>query len=388
MYIKRKLEKLVSMALEQFPVCLITGARQAGKSTMLKNLLKNYRYVSFDDPKARQMAIEDPKLFLLTNPPPVIIDEIQYAPEILSYIKMDVDANRRDYGRYVLTGSQIFQVMQGVTESLAGRVAIFNLYPLSFEEIDIDVFDDKLVFQSYLKGFYPEFYVNLKLDMSFWFSSYLATYIERDVRNITAVSDLSKFQTFINILATRAGQILNLSNISKECAISQPTCKSWLSILESTYIIYLLRPFHNNRKKRLIKSPKLYFVDTGLLCYLLGIDNTNRLLKASERGAIFENMIIMETIKRLSYQVGKTNCYFYRTGAGVEIDLIVEKTKTIPYEIKFTKTLSKNMARSINLFSKDHDIEKGYVLSLSGDDIFLYRNVLAMHWSKVLKGQE
>ncbi|NGX35123.1 MAG: hypothetical protein K1060chlam1_01493 [Candidatus Anoxychlamydiales bacterium] len=318
----------------------------------------------------------------------MIIDEIQYVPELLSYIKMDVDANRQDYGRYVLTGSQIFQVMQGVTESLAGRIAIFNLYPLSFEEIDIDIFDDNLVFQSYLKGFYPEFYVNLKLDMSFWFSSYLATYIERDIRNITIVSDLSKFQTFINILATRAGQILNLSNISKECAISQPTCKSWLSILESTYIIYLLKPFHNNRKKRLIKSPKLYFVDTGLLCYLLGIDNTNRLLKASERGAIFENMIIMETIKRLSYRLGRTNCYFYRTQAALEVDLIIEKTKSVPYEIKFAKTLSKDMASSINIFAKDHDIEKGYVLSLNKDDTHLYRNILATHWSKVLQGIE
>lgn len=250
MYIHRKIEKLLLEALAQFPVCLLTGARQAGKSTLLQNLLKDHKYVSFDDPMLRKMAKEDPKLFLSTYAPPVIIDEIQYVPEILSYIKMDVDAKRREYGRYVLTGSQTFQIMQVVTESLAGRVAIFNLYPFSFEEINIDVFDDNLVFQTCLKGFYPEFYSNPKIDPSLWHSSYFATYIERDIRNIRAVADLSKFQTFLSLLTTRAGQILNLSAISKECGISQPTCKSWLSILESTYIIYLLKPYHNNRKKK------------------------------------------------------------------------------------------------------------------------------------------
>jgi predicted AAA+ superfamily ATPase len=386
MYIQRKLEKLILLALTQFPACLITGARQAGKSTLLKNLLPNYEYVTFDDPIIRQMAKEDPELFLNTYKTPVIIDKIQYVPELFSYIKIQIDKKRHKYGRFVLTGSQIFQIMEGVSESLAGRIAIFNLYPFSFEEIDTNVFDDDLVFKTCLKGFYPEFYINLKLEPSFWFSSYFATYIERDIRNIKAISDLSKFQSFISILATRNGQILNLSSISKECGITQPTCKSWLSILESTYIVYLLKPFYRNRKKRIIKSAKLYFVDTGLLCYLLGIDTPQRLLKASERGAIFENMIIIETIKRLSYQTKKVNCYFYRTQNGTEVDLIIEKaTELIPYEIKFTKTISKNMASSINLFQKDHKTTKGFVLSLHKDKVLLYENIEAVHWNNILK---
>jgi len=383
-YIHRNIEQHILSALTQFPACLITGARQAGKSTLLRNLLPDYNYVTFDDLMLRKMAKEDPELFLSTYKSPLIIDEIQYVPELLSYIKIKIDNKRHEYGKYVLTGSQIFQIMEGVSESLAGRIAIFNLYPFSFEEIKINVFDDDLVFKTCLKGFYPEFYINLKLDPSFWFSSYFATYIERDIRNIKAIPDLSKFQSFISILATRAGQILNLSSISKECGISQPTCKNWLSILESTYIIYLLKPFHKNRKKRIIKSPKLYFIDTGLLCYLLGIDTPSRLLKASERGAIFENMIIIEAIKRLAYQTGKSNCYFYRTQSGIEVDLIIEKSnELIPYEIKFSKTLSKNMASSINLFQKDHQINKGFVLSLHKETIPFYENIEAIHWNNI-----
>ena len=384
MYFTRKIEKLFLESLKQFPVCLITGARQVGKSTMLQNVLKKYKYVSLDDPMIRKAAKEDPNLFLSTYSSPVIIDEIQYAPELLSYIKMKVDANRHEYGRYVLTGSQIFQVMQGVSESLAGRIAIFNLYPFDFEEIKTDVFNDNLIFQSCLKGFYPEFYVNEKLDPALWFSSYLNTYIERDIRNIKAISDLSKFQSFISILATRAGKILNLSSISKECGITQPTCKSWLSILESTYIIYLLKPFHNNRKKRVIKSPKLYFVDTGLLCFLFGIDTINRLLKSVENGAIFENMIVMEAVKRLAYQKEKTNCYYYRTQNDIEVDLIIEKgNDLIPYEIKFTKTVSKKMAKSLKIFQDDHNIKKGYLLSLYKETLPLYEQTQAVHWSNI-----
>ena len=386
MYIHRKLEPLILSALTQFPACLITGARQAGKSTLLTNLLPDYKYITFDDPLIRKMAKDDPLLFLDTYKPPIIIDEIQYVPELLSYLKIKIDKDRHNYGQYVLTGSQIFQIMEGVSESLAGRIAIFNLYPFTFEETNIPIFDDTAVFKTYLKGFYPEFYVNLKLDPILWFNSYLATYIERDIRNIKAITDLSKFQTFINILATRAGQILNLSSIAKECGITQPTVKNWLSILESTYIIYLLKPFSKNKTKRLTKSPKLYFVDTGLLCYLLGIDSTQRLLKASEKGAIFENMIIMELIKRLSYHKIKSNCYFYRTQNGVEIDLIIEqRNEFIPCEIKFTKTLSKNMAAAISLFQKSYKSKTGYVLSLHPDTVPLYENIQAIHWHDIFK---
>lgn len=286
MYYSRILGKLIIAALKQFPVCLITGARQAGKSTLLKNILSGFNYVTLDDPLMRMLAIDDPELFLSKNSFPLIIDEIQYAPGLLSYLKMRIDENRHAYGQYVLTGSQIFQLMKGVSESLAGRIAIFNLYPFSWKEVqeifDHQNIDDKTCAKQIIQGFYPEFFVNPSLDKNLWFGSYLSTYIERDVRNIKTITDLGRFQTFIALLAARAGKLLNISEVAKECGITQPTAKDWLSILESTYIIYILKPYHNNLSKRLVKSPKIYFTDTGLLCYLLGIDSEERFFKSSD----------------------------------------------------------------------------------------------------------
>ncbi len=390
MYIPRKIEKFFLEALKQFPVCLITGPRQAGKSTMLRHTLKNYRYVTLDDPQMRKMAIEDPKLFLSTFAAPLIIDEIQYAPELLSYIKMQVDQDRHNYGQYVLTGSQIFQLMKGVSESLAGRVAIFHLYPLSWEEIgqipsqEALIYNDNHCAKQIIQGFYPEFFITPNLDKYFWYSSYLSTYIERDVRNIKSITDLGRFQIFIGLLAARAGKLLNLSEVAKECGITQPTARDWLSILESTYIISLLKPYHNNLSKRLVKSPKLYFVDTGLLCYLLGIDTEERFFKSMERGPVFENMVVMECKKRLSYRKSNAGCYFYRTASGVEVDLLVEYGDGIDaYEIKCSKTLSRDMAQPLALFQKEHPIKSGKILSLQEETIPLISGIEGGHWSKM-----
>ena len=214
------------------------------------------------------------------------------------------------------------------------------------------------------------------------------TYIERDVRNIKSITDLGRFQTFISLLAARAGQLLKLSEVAKECGISQPTAKDWLSILESTYIIYLLKPFHNNRTQRLVKTPKIYFVDTGLLCYLLGITHRDNLLKIFDRGNIFENMVVMEGIKRLSLDHSFTDCSFYRTSNGVEVDLIVKRgTQLEGYEIKFSQTVSKNMAKGLSLFNKDHPLDVSHVLSLRENSIPLDRTTTAVHWSKIVQGK-
>jgi len=391
-YYSRVIEKRLSKALSQFPVCLVTGPRQAGKSTLLQEALKKYRYVTLDDPIHRQLANEDPELFLSQYAAPVVIDEIQYAPGLLPYIKIIVDKNRREYGQYILTGSQTFQIMEGVKESLAGRVAIFHLYPFSWEEVvsipghaHASQAVESCVLQT-IQGFYPEFFVTPNLDWNLWYGSYLSTYVERDIRNIRAITDLGRFQTFIGLLAARAGSLLNIAEIAKECGISQPTAKDWLTILESTYIIYLLKPYHSNHSKRLVKSPKLYFVDTGLLCYLLGIDSSERFLRSSERGHIFENMVIMECIKRFASHNGFYQCYFYRTSSGVEVDLICEYGNEIAaYEIKFAKTLSTDMAKSLNLFSKDNKTHYLRVLTLNNQEVELTREVTAYHWSSVLK---
>ncbi len=386
MYFARKIQAWLLQALQQFPVCLMTGPRQAGKSTLLKNALQGYRYVTLDDPLIKALANDDPELFLSRYSPPLIIDEIQYAPGLLPYLKIRVDANREKSGQYILTGSQTFQVMEGVSESLAGRIAIFHLYPFNWEEVKQvphhQKTDDEACASQIIQGFYPEFFVKLKLDKNLWYSSYLATYIERDVRNIKAIADLGRFQTFIGLLAARAGKLLNHAEIAKECGISQPTVKDWIAILESTYIIYLLKPYHNNLTKRLVKTSKIYFVDTGLLCYLLGIDTAERFFKSSERGAVFENMVVMECVKQLSTQKERSQCFFYRTASGLEVDLIVEKQGRIDaFEIKLAKSLSKEMARPLSLFCHENPVRRAAVISLQEESLPLLKGIEAMHWS-------
>ncbi len=382
MYIHRAIEPLLKEALSQFPIVLITGPRQAGKSTLLLHNLKNYNYVTLDDPLVRSMANEDPALFLSTYSAPLVIDEIQYAPNLFPYLKMQVDANRRAYGRFVLTGSQIFQLMSGVSESLAGRIAILQLYPLSWNELSGSPFDDRLCMQQIIQGFYPQFAAEPGTNPNLWFGSYISTYLERDVRNIKTINDLGRFQTFISLLAARAGKLLNMAELGKECGISQPTVKDWLSILESTYIIFILRPYHNNQTKRLVKSPKVYFVDTGLLCYLLGIDTPERLLKSSEGGHIFENMVIAETMKRYAQRGERARISFYRSASGIEVDLIIEKADGIhAYEIKFAKSLRRDMAQPISAFIKDHPAQEASILSLQEQSLPLTEEIRAEHWS-------
>ncbi len=392
MYYPRSIEAKFKKALKQFPVCLITGPRQAGKSTLLQNAFPAYPYVTLDDPINRQLAHDDPELFLSQYPAPLIIDEVQNAPNLFPYIKMQVDQNRRKMGQFILTGSQTFQLMEGVNESLAGRIAVFHLFPFSWKEIDqipgwkkSSLNDSKCINQM-LHGFYPEFLITKNLDPNLWHGSYITTYIERDIRKIRAITDLSRFQTFIGLLASRAGKLLNLSEVSKECGISQPTARDWVSILESTYVISLLHPYHKNTSKRLIKSPKLYFVDTGILCYLLGIDTQERLMRSPDRGAIFENMVIMEAFKRLRNKDSHFQCFFYRTSTGVEVDLICEyQNKIHAFEIKFSKSISKSMVKPLTLFKKDFPESQLSLLSLHDKSIPLTREVQAMHWSQMLE---
>ena len=360
MYLHRKLEKSLHEALEQFPVVLVTGPRQAGKSTFLQHSLKNYKYVSFDDILVRNLAETDPELFLKTYEGPVIFDEIQYVPSLLTFIKMKVDANRRKYGQYVLTGSQIFPLMKGVSESLAGRIAIFQLYPLSWKEIpEKDPFNEMIMAEIMLKGFYPEFYVQPKLTPKFWHSAYLSTYIERDIRTMRNIHDLGQFHRFLVLLAARAGQLFNLSEISKECGISQATTKDWLTLLEATSIIYLLEPYTRNVTKRVIKSPKLLFVDTGILCYLLRIQSSEQLIYSPFIGHIFENMVIMEKIKEFTEKGDRAPCYFYRTKDGMELDLVIDRGDQIDaYKIKFTSNPSIDMTTALSQLKKSSPLKK------------------------------
>lgn len=385
MYLHRKLEKPLKQALEQFPVVLVTGPRQAGKSTLLQHCLKDYHYVTLDDILIRNLAISDPALFLNSYDVPLIIDEIQYAPSLLPYIKMKVDADRRKHGQYVLTGSQIFPLMKGVSESLAGRIAIFQLYPLSWREIPHDhIHETRHVADQMLKGFYPEFQVEPKLNPKFWHSAYLSTYLERDLRTMRNIQDLSQFQRYIVLLASRAGQLFNLSEIGKECGISQTTAKDWLMLLQATSIVYLLEPYARNITKRIVKSPKLFFVDTGLLCYLLRIETVEQLIHSPFGGHIFENMVVMDKIKHFAENGERAACYFYKTSKDQEVDLVIDYVDHFDaYEIKFSSSPSLEMTQSLLEFKNEYPVKKCALLTLRNEKHPFSNGIVALHWSSV-----
>lgn len=386
MYFHRKLELPLQEALKQFPVVLVTGPRQAGKSTLLQHTLQNgFKYLTFDDILIRALAESDPVLFLKTYPPPLIIDEIQYVPTLLPYIKMQVDAHRRDYGQYVLTGSQVFSLMKGVSESLAGRIGIFQLYPLSWNEIhQVNAFDEMEMATQMLKGFYPEFLVQPALNPKYWHSAYISTYLERDLRSMRNIHDLNQFQRFLVLLAARSGQILNLSEIGKECGITQTTAKDWLTLLQASSIIYLLEPYSKNITKRIVKSPKLFFIDTGLLCYLLRIESTEQLVHSPFSGHIFENMIVVEFIKRFAEKGERAPCYYYRTGEGLEIDLVLDFGEYLnAYEIKFSSTPSLETTRSLAQFTKEYPVREAVVLNLRKETLPFSNGIIAHHWRSI-----
>lgn len=383
MYLHRKLEKLLKQAITQFPAVLVTGPRQAGKSTFLQHTLKDYQYVSLDDLVVRNLAESDPALFLNTYTAPLIIDEIQYVPSLFSQIKLKIDANRRKYGQYVLTGSQVFPLMKGVSESLAGRMAIFQLYPLSWNEIPhADVYDQKNVVMQILKGFYPEFQVQPDMNPKLWHSAYLSAYIERDIRSIRNIHDLGQFQKFVVLLAARCGQLLNLNEIGKECGISQTTAKDWLVLLQATSIVYLLEPYARNITKRIVKSPKLFFVDTGLLCYLLRIETVEQLIHSPFGGHVFENMVVMEKVKHFAEAGDRAPCYFYRTSSGQEVDLLIDYGNYFDaFEIKFTSTPKPDMIQSLIKFKQEWPVKNAALLNLRKDSIPLNDAIHAVHWN-------
>ena len=389
-YIARDVEKSLKKISAQFPVTLLTGPRQTGKSTLLTQLFRKHHYITFDDSSLRLSAKTDPAAFIESLKTPVIIDEIQYAPEILPFVKMHVDKNRKN-GVFILTGSQVFNVMAGVTESLAGRTGLFELLPFSFKELariekqGSNPKDSAGCFEQIMRGFYPVPNIE-KTDPRAFYGAYLSLYIERDVRQIQNIKDISAFEVFLQILAGRAGNILNVADLAQNCGLSQATCKTWLSILENSRIIYLLRPWFRNTAKRLIKSPKIYFTDTGLLAYLLKYPDAQTLRAGPAMGAIFENMIVMEFLKNKINSSLASDLYFYRDSNGVEIDLLIDNGPSVSlYEIKASKTLRHEMTRGLKLAEaagvfKEYSNVKSYLLSFHENRIPLDGKITAMPW--------
>lgn len=338
MWIEREITKQIQEVIRTRPCVLLTGARQTGKSSLLERIFPDYKYVSLDLPSVASEAKENGDYFLEKHGIPIIIDEIQYSPELFRYLKVAIDKNRKSFGNYVLTGSQKFHLMSGVNESLSGRISILECHSLSIRELYNHTkveFTTKQVLRWMIQGGYPELHAhNLRPER--FYSDYLATYLERDVRQLVNVKDLSIFDKFLRLLALRSGQILSMNSLATDVGVSSHTIKNWISILEASNIIYLLRPFYNNYGKRLIKSPKLYFLDSGLLCFLAGIYNEDALEASSLLGAYFETLALGQLVRKFANQAIPVNLYYFRDNHGNEIDFIVpEGNKITAYECKW-----------------------------------------------------
>lgn len=386
-YIKRSIEKKLEELEKAFPVIMITGSRQVGKTTLLTILQKEEKnqinYVSLDNIQTRALAIEDPELFLERYKAPLIIDEFQYAPDLLSYIKIIVDKKRQEHleneeiqssGLYYLTGSQVFHTMKNISESLAGRVGILELYPLSNREIEkkkdeiflpsyekmenrekIERKEIDEIFEKILKGGYPELYSNTNIEPRDFFETYIKTYIERDIRELINVKDEIKFLKFVESVAVRTGQELNINDISNSIEINNMTAQNWLSILVNTGIVYLLQPYYNNNISRIVKRPKIYFMDTGLACFLAGYMDSKTLERSAFNGAIFETYVVTEIIKSFTNQGldSKKYLYYYRDNNGKEIDLLIIYDNTVyPIEIKKSYNPGKQAIKNFDVVEK------------------------------------
>lgn len=398
-YITRMLERKILETSSHFPVILVTGPRQTGKTTLLSRIKdKSRRYVSLDSMPARMLAREDPELFLQRYPPPVIVDEIQYAPELLSAIKISCDT-RRENGMYWLTGSQQFHLMRGVTESLAGRVAIVTLNGLSAREIagEVDrtepflpssvdpvragtIFDEALLFERIFRGSYPALVSDEGMNPEQYYSSYVQTYLERDIRDLSQVGNLETFYTFLKVMAGRSGTTLNMSDIGRDCAVSVPTVKQWISLLCATSIVYLLRPWHSNHSSRLIKSPKFYFLDTGLCSFLAGYGSARTLSSGPLRGAIFETWCVSEVLKSWWYALREPPAYYYRDKDGAEIDIVFDTDGSLyPVAIKLGASPKKDWIRHFSVLDKaSRAVGPGAALCLCRESFPIDRNNVAI----------
>lgn len=379
-YLPRLLEARLKRTAGQFPVVVLTGPRQTGKSTLLRRLFPGHAQATLDDPRQLALAKKDPRLFLGDLGERAVIDEIQYAPELLPYIKLAVDL-RRTPGRFILTGSQIFPLMAGLSESLAGRAALFELLGFSWEELSKTPFRSAPeCFRQIFKGFYPDPAVHGATPADYY-GSYLQTYLERDIRQVKAVHDLSIFQSFLELLAARAGSLLNLSAVAKECGISHANARQWLSLLESTRIVYLLRPYFRNVSKRVVKHPKLYFTDTGLLSYLLKYPDAETLRAGPMAGAMFENMVVMEFLKEKLNRRGLFELYFYRDSNGNEADLVLDWGRHLtPVEVKMSQTLRTEHIRGLSRVVTALGARQAYLLSQAPEAVAFGEGVLGRPW--------
>lgn len=345
------IKESMEIYLKKYPVLALTGPRQSGKTTFLRNQFSAYSYVNLENLDNRNYAKSDPNGFLAEHGSFTILDEIQRVPELFSYIQTKVD-DEKIMGQYILSGSQNFHLMQNITQSLAGRVALFKLLPFDVNEMQNAGWLHEDYAVNLQRGWYPAIY-DRDIPSKVFYSNYLQTYIERDLTELIQVKDLKQFRNFITLCAARAGQLLNLNSLANECGISQPTAKSWISVLETSYIVYQLQPFHSNFNKRITKSSKLYFYDTGLLCFLLKINDTSSVKISRQKGNLFENFVINEYLKQNYHQNLLLDFWFWRDAVGHEVDLIWQNSQKLNLvEIKASETIMTAMFKGLNYFEK------------------------------------
>lgn len=395
--IPRHLSSKILKYSKEYPIIAIVGPRQSGKTTLVRNLFPNYKYISLENINLRQQAIEDPIGFLKDLGPFVILDEAQRVPELFSYLQEIVDIDQKA-GQYILTGSSQFLLLENITQSLAGRIVTFKLYPLTcseFFQYEEDL-DFESLFQKYYperrrvgreklyeliyKGFYPRIH-DKKLDSYKWCENYLLTYVERDVRSILNVHNVRAFERFLKLIASQSAQIMNYASLSNSLGISIPTIKNWISILETSGIIFILPPYFKNFSKRIVKTSKIYFVDTGILCFLLNIRTIEHLKNHPLIGNIFENFIVSECFKRF-YNLGETPpIYFWRDQSKNEIDLLIDNGKrTFPIEIKFSQSINASFKDGIKKWLKAKRADNGMVIYCSEHILGKDKNITFVPW--------
>jgi predicted AAA+ superfamily ATPase len=380
--IVREIRKTLKEYAGSFRSVLIVGPRQSGKTTLAKHCFPKKPYVSLENMDERDLAIEDPRAFLSRFPKGAILDEVQRAPILLNYLQEVLDHTKED-GLFILTGSNNILLQESISQTLAGRIGVLDLLPLSFREIH--AIDKKIdLHHCILKGFYPEIYDRSRKP-SLWYPSYIRTYIERDVRQIRQIDNISIFQKFVKLCAGRIGQQLNVAALSNEAGIDVRTVHSWLSVLESSYIIYLLQPFHQNYNKRLVKSPKLYFYDTGLACSLLNIKTLNELSFSHFKGMLVENLLITELVKNNLNNKSGYRYYYWRDNNGVEIDLIQESGHDLlPIEIKSAQTYTSDFSKNLKKFMSYSGTPKGIILYDGQQEFRGTDNIDVLNWEGFL----
>ena len=382
MAIKRHISILLKKRLKEYPIVVLTGPRQSGKTTLLKNEYKQWRYVNLEDPDTQEYAIEDPRGFLQEYNNEVIIDEAQRAPSLFSYLQVLVD-KKAETGQFILSGSQNFNLMQSVTQSLAGRAALLTLLPFDFREMKKGKIWSRSLADLMTTGAYPAIY-DRNITPSSYYKNYLNTYVKRDITQLVNIQNLNLFNRFLKLCAGRVGQLINYNDLAKDSGISHTTARNWLSLLETSYILFQLPPYYKSYNKRLIKSPKLYFYDTGLLCHLLNINKEKLLLQSNKHyGHLFENLIVSEKLKRIAHNDETTELYFWRDSHGHEVDLIEIATKMSSYEIKSSSTIRSAALSGLRYFDTLSKGESSHHLIYGGQKSQQRNNIKIVAWDAI-----